>query len=92
MIPAKSVQPHRESVVKVAETFMKDAMCMISTPFLAGVDGLRMVLVCPISDRETKVDLNSFNWCPFTEIMDTQMRSLVSVALIYVVGIWRFQR
>ena len=60
MILAKSVQPHRESAVKVAETFMKDVMCMISTPFLAGVDGLRMVLACPISDRETKVDLNSF--------------------------------
>ena len=81
MIPAKSVQPHRESAVKAAETFMKK-LCMISTPFLAGVDGLRMVLACPVSERETKVDLNSFNWCPFTEIMDTQMRSLVSVALI----------
>ena len=82
MIPAKSVRPHRESAVKVAEVFMKDVMSMTSTPFLAGVDGLRMVLACPVSDRGTKLKLSAFKWCPFTEITDTQMRSLVAVALI----------
>ena len=82
MIPARSVRSHRESAVNVAEVFMKGVMCMTSTPFLAGVDGLRMVLACPVSDRNTKAQLNAFKWCPFTEITDTQMRSLVVVALI----------
>ena len=82
MIPAKSVRPHRESAVKVAEVFMKGVMCMTSTPFLAGVDGLRMVLACPVSDTGTNLKLNAFKWCPFTKITDAQMRSLVAMALI----------
>ena len=65
---AKSVRPHRKSAVKVAKVFKKDVMCMT---FLAGVDGLRMVLACPVSDKGTKLKLIAFKWCRFTEIADT---------------------